>query len=59
MPVVIAVVVQESLEEIEFRAKPFRVPAIVLSEKSRVLRQTGLVHVLLIDVRRLYGAIPA
>ena len=58
MPVMVAVVVQECLEIIEFRPKPLCIAAIGLNEKCGMLGQTWLVHILLVNMIRLSGAVP-
>src|SRR4029450_13672149 len=44
MPVMVAIVVQEGLQKIEFGPQPFRVPTISLNKEGGMLSQARLAH---------------
>ena len=47
---VVAIVVQEGLQEIEFRPQPFRVAPVRLDKEGGMLSQARLAHIFLVDV---------
>ena len=54
MAVVVIIVLDEGLQTGKAFAQPFGSSVVLLYEECRMLCQTGLVHICLVDVSRLY-----